>query len=71
MPAKVTVCRRLARNAKFRRHYADVRQMRMMCLSDEMLKIARHCSDLSVARHRIGSLRLVAGRLAPKKYGKR
>jgi hypothetical protein len=36
-----------------------------------MLEIAYHCSDLRLARRKIGALRLVAARLSPKKYGKR
>jgi hypothetical protein len=71
MPAKATVCRWLARNAEFRRDYADARAMQRMRFGDEMVDIARHCSDLSVARRRIGALRLVAARLSPKKYGER
>ena len=71
MPAKATVCRWLARNAEFRRDYAAARQMQMMDFGDEMVDIAHHCADLSVARRRISALRLVAARLSPKKYGKR
>ncbi len=71
MPAKATVCRWLARNAEFRRDYADARQMQMMRFGDEMLEIHDDCSDLSVARRRIGALKLVAARLTPKKYGNR
>ena len=71
MPAKVTVCRWLARNAEFRRHYDDARQMQMMRFGDEMLEILDDGSDLSVARRRIDALKLVAARLTPKKYGRR
>jgi hypothetical protein len=46
MPTKATVCRWLARNAEVRRDYADARQMQMMLFADEMVDIARHCSDL-------------------------
>ena len=71
MPAKATVCRWLARNAEFRRDYADARAMQVMRFGDEMVDIAHHCSDLQLARRKIGALRLVAARLSPKKYGKR
>ncbi|MFZ3358030.1 MAG: hypothetical protein WA177_04645 [Xanthobacteraceae bacterium] len=67
MPAKVTVCRWLARNAEFRDQYAFARALQMERFGDEMLEIARHCSDLPHARRRIGALKLVAGRLSPKK----
>ena len=68
---EATVRHWLARNAEFRRDYADARQMQMMRLGDEMLEIAYECSDLRLARRRIGALNLVAARLTPKKYGKR
>ena len=71
MPAKVTVCRWLARNAEFRDQYAFARALQMERFGDEMLEIAHGCSDLRDARRRIGALRLVAARLTPKKYGKR
>ncbi len=70
MPAKVTVCRWLARNAEFRREYAIARELQMDRFADVMLEIADHCSDLREARRRIGALKLVAARLTPKKYGK-
>ena len=59
MPTKATVRHWLARNAEFRRDYADARQMQMMRLGDEMLEIAYECSDLRLARRRIGALNLV------------
>jgi hypothetical protein len=71
MPAKATVCRWLARNAEFRSHYADAREMQRDRFADIMIEIADHCSDLRHARRRIGALKLVAGRLTPKKYGRR
>jgi len=71
MPAKATVCRWLARNAEFRHQYADAREMQMDRFADAMLGIVDHCSDLRLARRRIGALKLVAARLAPRKYGKR
>jgi hypothetical protein len=71
MPAKVTVCRWLARNAEFCDQYAFARALQSERFGDEMLEIAYHCSDLRLARRKIGALRLVAARLSPKKYGKR
>jgi Bacteriophage Sf6, terminase small subunit-like len=70
MPAKATVCRWLARNAEFRGQYALARELQAERFADEMLAIADHCSDLSVARRRIGAVKLVAARLTPRKYGK-
>jgi hypothetical protein len=71
MPAKATVCRWLARNLEFRRSYAIARECQAEDFADAILKIADCCSDIRHAHRRIGVLKLAAGRMAPRKYGKR
>ena len=71
MPAKATVCRWLARNAKFRDQYAFARDLQAERFADAMLKIVEDCSDILDVRGRIGALKLVAARMTPRKYGNR
>jgi hypothetical protein len=69
MPAKATVCRWLARHPEFRRWYALARAFQVEGFGGEMLEIADGRSDTTLARRRIGTLRLVIARMTPKKYG--
>jgi hypothetical protein len=71
MPARATVCRWLARNQEFRRSYAIARECQAEDFADAIHEIADGCSDIRHARRRIGVLKLAAGRMAPRKYGKR
>ncbi len=71
MPAKATVCRWLARNAKFRDQYALARDLQAERFADAMFEIVEDCSDILDARRSIGPLKLVAARMTPRKYGKR
>jgi terminase small subunit-like protein len=71
MPAKATVCRWLAGNKEFRRWYVIARECQAEDFAGAILEIADGCGDLRHARRRIGVLKLAAGRMAPRKYGKR
>ena len=71
MPAKATVFRWLASNEDFRRSYALARECQAEDFADAILEIADGCSDIRHARRRIGVLKLAAGRMAPRKFGKR
>lgn len=71
MPSVATVMRWLHEYPAFAKQYAQAKEMYAHCIFDEILHIADTCNPLEVqkAKLMIDARKLVAAKLAPKKYG--